>query len=194
LLVTHIPLGYSADQNLVESPVAQVSWSPADDDAHVLKLEKTYGRLPMHFEVNEGQTDAQVEFLSRGRGYTLFLTADEAVLALSKPAHAESEIDSPLTKDHGDVTNTSVGDVLRMRLIDANPTLQVVGLEQLPGKVNYLTGNDRAEWRTDIATYAKVKYERVYEGIDLLYYGNQRQLEYDFIVAPGTDPGVLSAQ
>ena len=64
----------------------------------------------------------------------------------------------------------------------------MTGEEELPGKINYLIGKDPAKWRTGVATYAKVRYEQVYPGIDLVYYGNQRQLEYDFVVGPGADP------
>ena len=70
----------------------------------------------------------------------------------------------------------------------ANPAAKVTGEEELPGKINYLIGKDPSKWRTGVATYAKVRYEQVYPGIDLVYYGNQRQLEYDFVVGPGADP------
>ena len=70
----------------------------------------------------------------------------------------------------------------------ANPAAKVSGEEELAGKINYLIGKDPSKWRTGVATYAKVRYEQVYPGIDLVYYGNQRQLEYDFVVGPGADP------
>ena len=78
--------------------------------------------------------------------------------------------------------------VLRTQLVAANPASKVTGEEELPGKINYLIGKDPAKWRTGVATYAKVRYEQVYPGIDLVYYGSQRQLEYDFVVGPGADP------
>ena len=78
-----------------------------------------------------------------------------------------------------------------MRLVGANPAPRMAGLGELPGKVNYFLGNDPARWRAHIATYAEVRCEAVYPGVDLLYYGNQRQLEYDFVVAPGVDPAVI---
>ena len=78
--------------------------------------------------------------------------------------------------------------VLRMRLEGANPEPQVTGLAKLPGIVNYFIGNDPEKWRTKIPTYKKVEYKDVYPGIDLAYYGNQGQLEYDLIVAPDVDP------
>ena len=70
----------------------------------------------------------------------------------------------------------------------ANPDAKVTGEDELSGKINYLIGKDSSKWRTAVAIYAKVRYEQVYPGIDLVYYGNQRQLEYDFVVAPGADP------
>src|SRR5205823_4939412 len=78
-----------------------------------------------------------------------------------------------------------------MQLVGANPKPRVSGVNVLPGKVNYFHGNDPKQWRTNIPTYTKVKYERVYPGIDLVYYGNQRQLEHDFVVAPGADPKAI---
>jgi hypothetical protein len=70
-----------------------------------------------------------------------------------------------------------------MKLRNANPAAKVTGTDELAGTSNYFIGNDPAKWRTNVPTYAKVKYEGIYPGIDLVYYGNQRQLEYDFIEA-----------
>ena len=79
-----------------------------------------------------------------------------------------------------------------MRLAGGNPRALVSGIDELPGKVNYLVGSDRGQWKTGIPTFAKVKYQGVYSGIDLVYYGNQGHLEYDFIIAPGADPRVIA--
>jgi len=76
--------------------------------------------------------------------------------------------------------------------VGADQAAKVVGLEELPGKSNYFIGNDPKKWRTDVPTYSKVKYQGVYPGIDLVYYGNQRQLEYDFVVSPGADPKAIT--
>lgn len=75
-----------------------------------------------------------------------------------------------------------------MKLVGANGQPQVSGLDKQPGISNYFLGNDPKKWRTNVAQYGKVKYQAVYPGVDLVYYGNQRQLEYDFIVAPHADP------
>jgi photosystem II stability/assembly factor-like uncharacterized protein len=138
-----------------------------------------YGRLPLQFEANRGQTDARVRFISRGPGYVMFLTPDEAVLALSRGGEGEGS-----EGKQGEERR-----VLRMRLAGANPDPLVAGAEELPGKVNYYVGNNPSEWRTGVSLYGKVHYTGVYPGIDLVYYGNQRQLEYDFLIAPGADPG-----
>jgi len=134
------------------------------------RVSESYGKLPLQFEANRGQTHKDVHFLSRGPGYSLYLTAGEAVLVLSKPAADAKRV------------------ALRMSLVDAAPAPRVSGLEEQPGKANYFIGKDRSKWRTNVPTYAKVRYQNVYPGIDLVYYGNQRQLEYDFVVAPGADP------
>src|SRR5437660_11479136 len=151
-------------------------------------MVESYGKVPLSFEANQGQTDPRVKFLSRGSGYTLFLTSDEAVLALR--SRQSSVVSSQLQKttDHGQRTT----DTLRMKLVGANQAANVTALDELPGKTNYFVGNDPKKWRTDVPTYGKVKYEGVYPGVDLVYYGNQRQLEYDFVVAPGADPKAIT--
>jgi hypothetical protein len=124
----------------------------------------SYGRLPLTFEPNQGQTDARVKFLSRASGSTLFVTADEAVFA---------------GRD---------GSVERMKLLGANPKPRFEPLDKQPGISNYFIGNDPSKWRTDIPNYGRVALRGVYPGIDLVFYGNERQLEYDWVVAPGADP------
>jgi len=145
----------------------------------------TRARLPLTFEANRGQTDARVKFLSRGSGYTLFLTSTEAVMVLSK---LEPEANSNPDQSQPGKLGKRTATVLRMELVGANPHAQAVGLEELRGKSNYLIGRDPSRWHTGIPHYARVKYTQVYPGIDLVYYGNQRKLEYDLVVAPGADP------
>jgi hypothetical protein len=174
-----------------QATVPAISTKP--DAVTQVRLSQTYGQLPLSFEANHGQTDSQVVFLARGRGNTLFLTATEAVLAL-RPPHAGHT--SPRTGHLASATDPedrqgSGQTVLRLRLLGANPQPQVAGLDELAGMVPYFKGNDPAQWRANIPIYAKVKYEGVYPGVDLIYYGNQRQLEYDFVVAPGADPQVI---
>ncbi len=164
----------------------------------VLKTDvlKTYGRLPLPFETNLGQTDSEVKFLARGAGYTVFLTPSEAVLVLRSPQTSD-QTPAPVVarldrrargQRERETRPQRAATVVRLGLVGANPDPGVVGLEPLSGKANYFTGNDPQKWRTGIPTYAKVRYRDVYPGVDVVYYGAQQQLEYDFVVAPGADP------
>jgi Beta-propeller repeat len=147
------------------------------------RVAQAYGRLPLSFEPNRGQTDARVKFLARGRGYTLFLTPREAVLDLDVASQ---------TKGARKAQKPARGAVLRMRLVGANPQPSVLGTGQLPGRVNYLLGDDARRWRVGIPTFSKVRYREVYPGIDLAYYGRQGRVEYDFVVRPGADPNAIA--
>jgi hypothetical protein len=164
--------------------------APQADPKTQARILDNYGKLPLSFEENEGQTDERVKFLSRTSGYTLFLTGDEAVFTLrgSKADTKKARItDASHTLQSG-MAKSKAGGVLRMKLVKANRAAKVTGADKLPGKSNYFIGNDPRKWRSDVPTFGNVKYEGIYKGIDLVYYGNQRQLEYDFIVAPGADP------
>src|SRR5437899_8713458 len=138
-----------------------------------------YGKLPLSFEKNAGQTDPQVKFLARGSGYTLFLTSNEAVLRL----RAQSERKA----DHSSRTA-----LLRMQLIGANRDPKVIGLDELSGRSNYFIGSDPHKWRRDVPNFARVEYQAVYPGVDLIYYGTQGKLEYDFLVSPGGDTTAIT--
>jgi len=147
----------------------------------------TYGKLPLAFEANQGQTDPQVKFVSRGAGYNLFLTATEAVLTLRRGSRQEHN--SRTTKPLPLPGEKSA--VLHMRLMGANAQAGVFGQDELPGKSNYFIGNDPKKWRAGVPQYARVRYVDVYPGVDLVYYGNQREMEYDFVLQPGADPGTI---
>ncbi len=157
------------------------------------QLLAIYSKLPLSFEANQGQADGSVEFLSRGRGYTLFLTSDEAVFFLcGKNGKAKDSVEAVLAgRKLQSEDRATLSTVLRMRLLKANPSVKVSGEEELAGKSNYFIGTNPLKWHTNVSLYARVKYAGIYPGIDLVYYGNQRQLEYDFVVAPGADPRLI---
>ncbi|HEX7176663.1 MAG TPA: SBBP repeat-containing protein [Pyrinomonadaceae bacterium] len=161
-------------------------------------VSETYGQIPLSFEANRGQTDESVNFLARGAGYTLFLKPTEAVFTLTRRGGAPGAVSAeqsmpdastPTARNVGapDTAGTERPAVLRMKLVGADARASVEGAEELAGRVNYFNGNDPAKWRTDVPTFGRVRYPEVYPGIDVVYYGNQRQLEYDFVVAPGVD-------
>jgi uncharacterized protein (TIGR03437 family) len=128
---------------------------------------------PLSFESNQGQAASPVQFISRGPGYALFLAPGQIVLQLARQSPASA-------------------DTLRMCLVGANSKAPAVGVARQTGVVSYFFGNDPKQWRTGIPTYGKVDYAEVYPGVDLVFYGNQRELEYDFVAAPGADPGRIA--
>jgi hypothetical protein len=150
---------------------------------------QNFSRTTLYFEANQGQTDPQVQYLARGPGYTVFLTATEAVLMANPVGQAA---DLPTADEAGQRSAPQPkAAVVRMQLIDSNPAAQARGADLLPGIVNYFLGNDASKWRTHIPTYARVQYQDIYPGVSLVYYGNPQQLEYDFVVGPGTDPSQI---
>jgi len=159
-----------------------------------ISAAENFAKLPLTFEANQGQSSSRAQYISRGSGYTLLLSADEALLKLNSPARKKSgNFGPPIPQSDGGHSDPVSG-LLHMRLVGANSTAKMSGLEEQPGKSNYFIGNDPNRWRTGVPNYAKVQYQSVYSGIDLVYYGNQRQLEYDFVVAPGADPGAIAMQ
>jgi len=129
--------------------------------------------LPLAFEANHGQAGAAAQFVARGDGYALRLDPAGATLSLAGPGQQRAA-------------------AIRMTIEGASPTARAAGDSVLPGRSHYLLGNDPAAWHVGIPRYAAVRYEEVYRGVDLVYHGaSQRQLEYDFVVAPRTDPRVI---
>jgi hypothetical protein len=133
----------------------------------------------LRFEANAALTDTAARFLARGNGYELALTASEVVLALRTAVDAASP---------GTHATPKQASLVRLRFLGATPGARVLGEEQLPGTVNYFRGSEPARWRTKVPVFGRVRCEQIYPGIDLIYYGNQRQVEHDFLVAPGADP------
>jgi FlgD Ig-like domain/Beta-propeller repeat/IPT/TIG domain len=152
------------------------------------QMLEAYGKLPMAFEVNQGQADKQVKFLARGSGYQLNLTATEAELQLQ---NANSGSWNKKINQANPATRNPQSAIVKMKLVNANPAPQLAGRAALPGKSHYYIGNDPKDWRINVANYAEVECEQAWPGIDLVYYGNQKQLEYDFIIAPGANPNAI---
>ena len=131
-----------------------------------------YGKLPLTFEANAGQTDGRVKYISRGAGYTLFLTAaNEAVVSLAR------------------ITSKGERQTAAVRMsLQGSKQAAIQALEPQSTISNYYQGADPKRWLTGVRHYGRVSYKNVYSGIDVVYYGNQRQLEYDFVVTPGANP------
>jgi hypothetical protein len=159
-------------------------------------MTRAYGALPLAFEANQGQTAPEVRYLAHGQGYQLFLTNQEAVLTLRQPTAAGKNPAKGATllaartgrKPHV----AEKASALRVHFDGANSAAEITGTKQLPGKTNYFVGGDRTKWHTDIPSYAAVRYQGIYPGVDVLFYGREQRLEYDFVVAPGADPKAIA--
>jgi hypothetical protein len=160
------------------------------------RIQASYAALPLAFEPNQGQTDAQVKFLARGNGYTLFLTANEAVFSLQSRSAGGSSVrrgaGMPTKNSQAHVNSPkSASAVVRMQLLGGNSLATVAASGQMPGTSNYFLGNDPSKWRTDVAHYARISYQDVYPGVNMAFHGAQRQPEFDFVVAPGANPAPI---
>jgi hypothetical protein len=166
------------EDRLCPSTTASGALLAQPDATTQAQVSRAYGRLPLSFEANQGQVDSQVNFFSRGNGYSLFLTPTEALLNLSQESGTRGQ--------------ESGNHLLEMQLVGSNPDAKPVGLDQLPSVSNYLIGDDPSQWHTNVPNFAKVAYQNVYPGVDLVYYGNNQQhLEYDFVLAPGANPNAI---
>jgi hypothetical protein len=134
-----------------------------------------FAELPLSFEPNRGQADRDFRFLSRAPGLALALTGDGATIALRGCKTA--------------ATADCAAAMVRMRIVGASRSVTLAGREPLGGFSNYLSGSDPAKWVRDVPQYRKVEYHGIYPGTDLVFYGNGQRMEYDFVVAPGADPG-----
>jgi hypothetical protein len=152
-----------------------VAWLGALATAVAAQTAVMPSGLPLYFEANKGQADSPAQFIARGRDSQFLISPDAAQFLLRK------------TTTPGAFSARAV----RMQFVGADSSAQISGAEELPGKINYLIGNEPAGWQTGVPTFARVRVADIYSGVNLVYYGNQRQLEYDFTVAPGANPGVI---
>jgi hypothetical protein len=163
-----------------------------------IRVRASMGTLPLAFEANQGQTDPQVKYMARGNGYTVFLTANDTVFALHSSSQAAA---TRVTRNHGLAGTTQPAAApaaekdrtaaIHMHLIGGNPQSQIIADSKLPGRSNYFIGNDRSQWHADVAQYARISYRDAYPGVTMAFYGVQKQLEFDLIVAPGAIPAAI---
>ncbi|MGB6855631.1 MAG: SBBP repeat-containing protein, partial [Terracidiphilus sp.] len=145
-----------------------------------------YAALPMSFEANAGQTDSSVKFLVHAPGYSLFLTNREAVLSLLEPSPVQEPLRAhdPLRHPKMPQPQRAVRAV-RVKFLGGNEAAAVAGTGELPAKSNYFIGNDPKQWHTNVPNYSAVKYSGIYPGVDAVFHGDNRRLEFDFDIAPG---------
>lgn len=162
-----------------------------------VRVAESYGKLPLSFERNAGQTDSRVDFLARTSLGSIFLTQTEAVLALTESnsiAFRENPLTGTVTSrtKEGPQNRSPKSFAVTMKFAGANRNAPVEALDRLSASSNYFIGKNPDGWRGDIPNFGKVRYREIYPGIDVIYYGNQRQLEYDFIVSPRADAHVIA--
>lgn len=167
-------------------------------------IRPNYGSLPLSFETNEGQAPADVQFVAHGADYALLLSPKGAVVSVEQQSGADPYLAKLDAKTQKKLSHRKLYHALaqargrhrrhdvRIQFDDANLHARLQPLDELPGKTNYLIGNDRHKWLTGIPNYGRIRYSSIYPGVDLVYYGNQRQLEFDFVVSPGADPNVIA--
>src|SRR5438552_16390795 len=144
--------------------------------------------LPLCFEVNAGQGGDPVRFVARNRDGVFCVRPTETVITLRKAGSPTVPGFCPRTRQEPGLEARTVS----IQFLGANASARMTGTGELRGKVNYLIGNDPAKWQRSVKTFARVEVQEAYPGIKVIHYGNQRQLEYDFMVAPGADPHMIA--
>ncbi|GAX59316.1 hypothetical protein SCALIN_C01_0247 [Candidatus Scalindua japonica] len=161
--------------------------------AHVVE---TYGKLPLSFIQNDGQMDEKVEFYQRGNGHSTYFAKDGVYLQLlysgpSDSINNEEDNNDITVTTHSPQTSTNTNlksETIKLISLNSNNNPMIVSEGLQEGKVNFFRGNDPEKWKINITTYQAVVYKDIYDGIDMKYYGNNRQMEYDLIVKPGANP------
>src|ERR1700722_15899777 len=168
------------------------SASPRTPVLPAAKPSILFANSPPSFEPNLGQLPSSVKFLAHGRGYVLALLPDEAVLSLSSPIlpalapQPHKAISLPTGEDLPATESR-----LQFKLAGANSNPAISASQQIPERSFSYFGNDSQKWQSRIPNYGRVSYRDIYPGVDLIYYGKEGRLEYDFVVAPGADPKMI---
>jgi len=181
-VLAFVGLTHLRHQRATAAPLA-ASVQPVRAD-HATRARQNFGALPLAFEANQGQTDPQVKFLARGSGYTVFLTGNETVFALHSSPAPTAPASNPAERFHQRRAQKQIDASISMKLAGGNSQAPITAQNELPGRSNYFIGGDPSQWHTGVKQYSRVAYRNVYPGVDMAFHGQQRQLEFDFIVAP----------
>lgn len=158
------------------------------------ELHPMLSSLPLEFESNQGQADPAVRYLARAQRYTLFLTTSEVLFALNPLTTAPTAIKHRLIEKEPPTLPASLENdppVIRMQFLGANRKAAITAKDPLPGRSNYFIGNNPEHWQSGVPQYARVSYENVYPGVNLAFHGEQRQVEFDFVLSAGADPAEI---
>ena len=201
LMAFYPMLGYTATKGEVEvsSPLAGEGKGEGDlNESTKVKLQETYGKPPLSFIQNNGQIDEKVKFYEKGNGHATFFTKEGVYLSLHKGAEVNKSVmeqgNRVAVNDRGEGVssdNDAQPAIIKLKPIGANKDPEIIAENKQEGKVNYFIGNDPNKWKTNIPTYQAVVYKEIYKGVDMKFYGNNQQMEYDIIVKPGADPKMV---
>lgn len=198
----------SAAQAAARTRIIDAASGPRANESALVNL---LGKIPVFFELNTGNYPGDVKFSTHGGGYQLQLSGQQTRLkmrqlsAKGKAMAADSSLRHRWREDRirrlanrpGSVEPTEEDEEFEpldvsFELVGANPNPRVTGLEPLQSKTHYYYGSDASQWRTNVPHFAKVLQENVYPGIDQVYHGVEGQLEYDWVVKPGANPGAIA--
>lgn len=156
------------------------------------RARTNFGALPLAFEANQGQTDPQVKYMARGAGYTVFLTPNDTIFALHSASQSATPAVNFAERSRARLAEKPITASISMKLSGGNSQPQIAAQNELPGHSNYFIGSDPSQWQTGVKQYQRVAYRDVYPGVDMAFHGQQRQLEFDFIVAPGASAAPIA--
>ncbi|MBN1291748.1 MAG: SBBP repeat-containing protein, partial [Candidatus Latescibacteria bacterium] len=166
------------------------------------QIVESYGKIPLAFTVNQGQTDPQVRFTTQGNGCSMLFTPTGTIFYMSR------ETGDSVAKRNVQKTAKTSGDLepdnqsgreyesfaFKTVFVGAHSNPDMVGEDRLTWNNNYFIGKDTSKWQTDVPNYGKVRLVEVYDSIDLVYYGDKNRIKYDFVVKSGEDPSTIVLQ
>ena len=164
---------------------AEAQSAAVPSNSRLRQLNSASGQIPLEFEANRGQAPAPYAFVAHGPSYSLALSSTQVTLSLhslAQNAKSGQVAALPVPIQAGRIA---------LQLIGANEKSTLSGLDPRPGRSNYFLGSDPSKWVTQVPHFGRVQIAQPYPGIDLVFYGNPQQLEYDFLVAPGADPSQI---
>jgi hypothetical protein len=157
-----------------------------------VKPDLNFGKIPLYFITNKGQVNKKAKFYAKASRYTLWLTREGLVFDSTRQVEEgkqTTDFRRQRTEDRRQRKRKFARDVSRLFFLNANKSPRIVPVEESKLKVNYFIGNDPSKWHCDVPTSQAVLYKNLYKNIDLKVYGIEKQIEYDWIVKPGGNPG-----
>jgi hypothetical protein len=196
LMGLYLVFAFASGEKMTNIRDLDLSVKPKDfRPESAVKPNIDFGKIPLYFITNKGQVNEKAKFYAKASRYTLWLTKEGLVFDSVKKVKAEDETTHPAPPGHPSQEGNNLGspkiarDVSRLIFLDANKSPEMVPVEESKLRVNYFIGSDKSKWHGDIPTSMAVLYKNLYKNIDLKVYGLEKQIEYDWIVKSGGDPG-----